>query len=160
MTEIEHLLTCLAEEAAEIAQAATKALRFGVQTEFDGETNSVAITREIDDLAAIIDLPIEAGAIKKPGVFVSRDAIEAKKRRVREYMAIALDDSLACMIASEKVLAEDWNTPEEDEAWNTPEEALREIKIAMAGFVEVVAEDGPLPEPVYFTDPWPKISAR
>ena len=43
---------------------------------------------------------------------------------------------------------------------DTPEEALREIKIAMAGFVEVVAEDGPLPEPVYFTDPWPKISAR
>jgi hypothetical protein len=27
------------------------------------------------------------------------------------------EQPIACMIASEKILGEDWNTPEEDEAW-------------------------------------------
>lgn len=32
MNKAEHLLTCLAEECAEIQQAVSKALRFGVET--------------------------------------------------------------------------------------------------------------------------------
>jgi NTP pyrophosphatase (non-canonical NTP hydrolase) len=85
----EHLLTCLIEEAAEIQQAATKALRFGLQDGYPGSntTNAQDIAREINDLIAVIDLCRENGIISQPAE--SKHMYEAKRERVKKYMDVA-----------------------------------------------------------------------
>ncbi|HML33827.1 hypothetical protein [Sporomusa sphaeroides] len=86
MTETEHLLVCLAEECAEIQQAVTKALRFGLQDNYKDSTPAQDIARELCDLIAVVELLEEAGVIKKTGTI---DAIERKKARVWHYMEYA-----------------------------------------------------------------------
>lgn len=58
MTETQYLLICLAEEASELAQAATKALRFGLDEGRDLEsgTNATCIQQEYNDLVTVIRL--------------------------------------------------------------------------------------------------------
>jgi prevent-host-death family protein len=41
----------------------------------------------------------------------------AKRRAERRATRQSRDEALATMIASERVLAREWDTPEEDEAW-------------------------------------------
>jgi hypothetical protein len=55
MTETQHLLLCLGEECAEVAQRVSKALRFGLQEVQDGQelTNADRIAFELDDLRAV-----------------------------------------------------------------------------------------------------------
>lgn len=55
MTRKEHLLTILAEECAEVAQRASKALRFGLDEIQSGhtQTNAERIVAEFDDLTAV-----------------------------------------------------------------------------------------------------------
>jgi hypothetical protein len=58
LTEYEReLLTCLAEECAEVAQAACKLLRFGKESRPDGGgTNGAHLSEEIGHLYAVVDL--------------------------------------------------------------------------------------------------------
>lgn len=88
MNRIEHLLTCLAEEAAEVAQAATKALRFGLDDGYpgSGRTNAQDIAKELNDLIAVAELLEECGALPRPHTI--RD-IEAKKARVIAFIDYA-----------------------------------------------------------------------
>lgn len=86
MNKTEHLLTCLAEECAEIQQAVTKALRFGLHDDFKETTPAQDIARECCDLIAVIEMLEEAGIIKKAGTIY---AIEQKKARVLHYMEYA-----------------------------------------------------------------------
>lgn len=55
MTETEHLLVCLMEEAGEIIQAASKALRFGLTNGHPdtNRTNAMDIQGEISHLLVI-----------------------------------------------------------------------------------------------------------
>ncbi len=48
----------------------------------------------------------------KISVIVYTDRVELRPLKKEK-----MDDALLCMLASEEVLAEAWNTPEEDEAW-------------------------------------------
>ena len=48
----------------------------------------------------------------KISVVVYKDRIELRPLKKEK-----MNDVLLCMLASEEVLAEAWNTPEEDEAW-------------------------------------------
>lgn len=48
----------------------------------------------------------------KINIIVYGDRVELKPMKKEN-----IDDTLFCMLASEEVLAEAWNTPEEDEAW-------------------------------------------
>jgi prevent-host-death family protein len=41
----------------------------------------------------------------------------AKKRALRQTQRRFQEEALATMLASERVLAREWDTPEEDEAW-------------------------------------------
>jgi len=41
----------------------------------------------------------------------------ARRRAERKVMRQVAAESLATMLATERVLAQDWNRPEEDEAW-------------------------------------------
>jgi prevent-host-death family protein len=41
----------------------------------------------------------------------------AKKRALRQAQRQLQEEALATMLASERILAREWDTPEEDEAW-------------------------------------------
>ena len=89
MNTTEHLLTCLAEECAELQQAISKALRFGLQDRYPGSntTNAQDIAKESIDVLAVIELVQEQGIISKPRE--SKAMVDAKRKRVNEYMKYA-----------------------------------------------------------------------
>ena len=90
MNKTEYLLTCLIEECAEVQQAATKALRFGLNNKLLGGliTNAQSIGKECVDLIAIIEMIGEAGIVKKIDTI---SLIEQKKVRVLSYMQESRD---------------------------------------------------------------------
>jgi NTP pyrophosphatase (non-canonical NTP hydrolase) len=55
MTRMQHLLTILAEECNEVAQRASKAIRFGVEEIEPGQdkTNAQRVIQEFNDLTAV-----------------------------------------------------------------------------------------------------------
>ena len=59
MNKIEHLITCLGEEGAEITQDCCKALRFGLDDRNvlnpTGPTNRERIITELNDLMAVVE---------------------------------------------------------------------------------------------------------
>lgn len=90
MTESEHLLMCLAEEAGEIVQACAKALRFGLDDGYPGtnRTNAWDISNESTDLMAVLEVLHEHGDLE----WLLPDCakrMEAKKAKVREFMEYA-----------------------------------------------------------------------
>jgi NTP pyrophosphatase (non-canonical NTP hydrolase) len=89
MNKNEHLLTCLAEECAEIQQAVSKALRFGLKGGYPGtdRTNADDIAAEITDLMAVISMCCDAKIIDEP--VASKNAFDAKKTKVLHYMEYA-----------------------------------------------------------------------
>lgn len=85
MTETEHLLAVLAEEAGEVVQACGKALRFGLADGYPGtdRTNASDIATEIAHLNAVADmLNLRAGQSKG-------SLMDAKIDKVRKFMAYA-----------------------------------------------------------------------
>lgn len=60
MTEQEHLLSCLSEECAEIAQEVSKALRFGIDNVWPDDrgerTVRTKLASEYYDLLGVVDL--------------------------------------------------------------------------------------------------------
>ena len=90
MNKIEHLLTCLTEECAEIIKEADKALRFGLDdvNPFQKEkgTNRERIHNEIQDLYGVIELLNEAGVL--PSV-IEVDRVKKKREKVEKYMKFA-----------------------------------------------------------------------
>lgn len=82
----EHLLICIMEEAAEIQQAAAKALRFGLYHSYNGKggTNIEDIAREITDLLAVVNLCEQYG-IDFPEIG-SPDDIADKQDKVNKMM--------------------------------------------------------------------------
>ena len=90
LTEKEHLLSCLAEECAEVAQVVSKTLRFGIDNERSGKTNLQKLNAEIADVFALIEMIAEAGIPLQ----ISRDDIEAKKLKLALYMEYSRSVSL------------------------------------------------------------------
>lgn len=96
MNTTEHTMVCGAEEAGEVATAALavakalhKGLRFG-QNDINPEREATSVevlAAELNDLTAVVEMLQEAG-VPLPGLH-SRDAIEAKKRKVRDWMQYA-----------------------------------------------------------------------
>lgn len=88
MNVSEHLLSCLAEECAEVIQAVTKALRFGPNGEYpeNGVNNIAMIVAELSDVAAVLELLEEYSVMK---VEYHRPWIERKKLRVKDFMEYA-----------------------------------------------------------------------
>ena len=83
MNRVEHLLTKLMEECAEVAQEASKAAIFGLAEVMPGQplTNRERVLKELNDLWAVCEmLGLQV---------VDRAAIEAKKAKVEKYMDYA-----------------------------------------------------------------------
>jgi len=96
MQATEYLLTCLAEEAAEIVKDSCKSLRFGlddVYTHIDAEgveviknemgTNRDRLIAELNDLAGTVRLLQEYGII--PEQWGNNDKQKAKIEKLRRY---------------------------------------------------------------------------
>ena len=83
MNKIEHLLTKLMEECAEIIQEASKASLFGMDEVMPGQalTNQERVQRELNDLWAICEM-LNLHHVNRP-------AIESKKQKVQKYMDYA-----------------------------------------------------------------------
>ena len=87
MTETEHLLSCLAEECAEVGQRVSKALRFGLREIQPGQalTNVERIAAELQDVMAV------AGMLASRGVLPDANpkALVTKIQKVEKYMEYA-----------------------------------------------------------------------
>ena len=88
MNRTEHLLSCLAEECAEVAQRVSKALRFGLDEVQPGQphTNAQRIGQEFNDLLAVVEMLEEEGTLERP---TDTHAIERKKAKVLSFMEYA-----------------------------------------------------------------------
>ena len=88
MTRQEHLLVILAEECSEVAQRASKALRFGLEEIQPGElsksTNADRIMHEYADLVAAIEMLQQCGALP---IVDLRNRIESKKNQVTKFLS-------------------------------------------------------------------------
>ena len=80
----EYLLICLSEEAAELSQTASKALRFGLDDTYYTESPKKAIIREFNDLIGVLELLNENGVDFKK--LYNKELIEAKKKKVKKFM--------------------------------------------------------------------------
>jgi hypothetical protein len=97
MNRKEHLLTCLAEECAEVSQRVSKALRFGMDEIQSGQgmTNADRIAEELHDLMSVWSICREEGLFLGQ---VSRawshwpddETIDVKRSKIERYMEISI----------------------------------------------------------------------
>lgn len=88
MNRTEHLLTILAEECAEVAKNATKALRFGLTDHEPGlhESNAERIMYEYHDLQAVIVMLQGHGLLPVVPDEIIVDRVRAKCAKVEKYL--------------------------------------------------------------------------
>lgn len=87
MNEVEHLLTCLNEELAEVQKDVCKALRFGLGDRRSGAsaTNEANIAHEMGDVLSIIDMLRARHIFRNLTISPS----DRKKGKVAKYMSVA-----------------------------------------------------------------------
>jgi hypothetical protein len=80
-----ELLECIIEEAAEVQQRVTKALRFGLPEVQPGQphNNACRIGLEIGDLWEVINMACERGIIPRSAIV---DGGVAKREKLRRYL--------------------------------------------------------------------------
>ena len=93
MNKKEYLLTCLSEECAEIQQAVSKALRFGLDNydPKDSFINEAAIRWELNDLQAVKEMLVEEGILKAETNKESEYVRQCKKDKVKLFMNTSVD---------------------------------------------------------------------
>jgi NTP pyrophosphatase (non-canonical NTP hydrolase) len=84
-----EILSITQEECAEVIQAISKIFRFGLDTEWKGETNRQHLEEEIGDLQAMIYLLACNNIISKEGIEISA---ENKLKKLKEWSHISLED--------------------------------------------------------------------
>jgi len=86
MNRLEELLIILSEECAEVAQAATKCIRFGMASTHNGqipESNQLRLEKEIGDFMAMVRLLTEEYNLNMDNVIAAADA---KLIKVEKFM--------------------------------------------------------------------------
>lgn len=83
----DYLLTCVAEESAEIGKEAAKGIRFGLHDQWqDKPTAHDALIAEYYDLMSVMELLFETGILHKPSEEEIQNMVERKRARVRHFM--------------------------------------------------------------------------
>lgn len=86
MTRTQLLLTQLAEEAAEVSQAVSKAIRFGLDSSYNGgPDNASKIRQEVEDLLAVYELLTVGGALAPAFSY----QFPAKQQKVERYLCLS-----------------------------------------------------------------------
>jgi NTP pyrophosphatase (non-canonical NTP hydrolase) len=90
----EHLLTCLAEECAEVAQRVSKALRFGLDEVQPGQAsnNAERIADELADLIAVAEILADYDIIPEP--IVGAAATRDKLAKIERFMEISREQGV------------------------------------------------------------------
>ena len=83
MNRLEELLTILSEECAEVQQVASKCVRFGMDSEYQGQTNRQRLELELGDLLAMFKLILQETNLSEEAVM---NAAEAKLVKVEKFM--------------------------------------------------------------------------
>lgn len=68
-----EILLITQEECAEVTQAISKVFRFGMDYEYNGETNREHLEEEIGDLMCMIDLLIDNGIVSESAVMTAKN---------------------------------------------------------------------------------------
>jgi hypothetical protein len=86
MTRVEHLLSIVAEECAEIAQRCSKALRFGLREVQPGQdlSNAQRIALEYKDLVSAMILLSREEPLIMPDI--SPATLEIKRQKIEEFL--------------------------------------------------------------------------
>lgn len=86
MNRLEELLIILSEECAEVQQAATKCIRFGMASTHNGqipESNQLRLEKEIGDFMAMVRLLTEEYNLNMDNII---EAADAKLIKVEKFM--------------------------------------------------------------------------
>ncbi len=83
--EEQYLLTVLMEEAAEIAQAASKSIRFGFDSfhKEGDDDNKTQLLKEFNDLVAVMEM------IFPDDYLINEEQIENKKDKVKHFIQVS-----------------------------------------------------------------------
>lgn len=97
MTRNEALLLQVSEEASEVAQGASKCMRFGTEHMWPTRKGTAAarLYQEFLELRALVEMCQDAGMIQPCNLIMDRCTLEAKKERVEKYLAISVE--LGCV---------------------------------------------------------------
>lgn len=83
-----YLLITLMEECAEVTQVASKCLRFGTDSEYNGKTNLERLGEELTDMLAVLDIMKSRSNLQidvENDLILNEEAINDKKERVLRY---------------------------------------------------------------------------
>jgi NTP pyrophosphatase (non-canonical NTP hydrolase) len=91
MKILENLLLSVIEECDEISQRACKTGRFGMKEIQPGQAlnNAQRLRDELCDLAAVVEMIEESGDLPRIAPAQLRAKIEAKKKKVLQYMELS-----------------------------------------------------------------------
>lgn len=92
MTPFQYLLTMLSEECAEITQAASKTMRFGLSSHHPDkpkETNEVHLLEEYYQLQTVMELLQENEYVAKPDPVWVQQVKGEKVRKIDHYMGVS-----------------------------------------------------------------------
>jgi hypothetical protein len=97
MTRNEALLTQLAEEASEVAQAASKCNRFGVEHTWHTHVGTAErrLFQEYVEVVAVMEMCIDAGLVTPYSTEEYFAAIKAKREKVEKYLKVSME--LGCV---------------------------------------------------------------
>lgn len=93
-----YLLIKLAEEAAEVAQAAIKCSLFGYDQkdprETDGETNLVKLQKELLDMTAVLlELSAVSNNVNQHSEVNEEEYISGKRKKLNHYYNVVLNQT-------------------------------------------------------------------
>ena len=83
MNRLEELLVILSEECAEVSQVASKCIRFGMDSEYQDQSNRGRLESELGDFLAMFKLLVEEGHLREENIM---NAAEAKLVKVEKFM--------------------------------------------------------------------------